>query len=189
MDSLEVATMRCPVRPAGKAGATGQKAMTGSHSAQTGSRVPDDGPPSSTHTQVSSTKGLDPLSTGTSRPGEERRQRAGFLTCRFDAKSAAFSKGQCPCNGAMAVRSPVTVAGAVPDWAGVASLPDFPIKPLRAPVTPSLIWRIDSAGKASRSHNGLATRAAPAYPAAKLQVPREGIERERGSRPWLPLQL
>jgi len=68
----------------------------------------------------------------------------------------------------------------VPDWAGDASLPDFPIKPLRAPVTPPLILMIGSAGKASRLHYGLATRFALAYPAAKLQVPREGIERERG---------
>lgn len=65
---------------------------------------------------------------------KERRYQAGFLTSRIVALVAAFSRAEAP-NGILAMRSPVTVAGAVPGSADQAAVPNFPIKPFRAPNT------------------------------------------------------
>jgi hypothetical protein len=57
---------------------------------------------------------------------KERRYQAGFLTSRIVALVAAFSRAEA-LNGMIAMRSPVTVAGAVPasaDQCRRSGLPD-----------------------------------------------------------------
>lgn len=56
---------------------------------------------------------------------KERRYQAGFLTSRIVALVAAFSRAEAP-NGTLAMRSPVTVAGAVSDSVDQGRRPELP---------------------------------------------------------------
>lgn len=62
---------------------------------------------------------------------EKRPQQAGFLTSGSSRRSPP-SRAEAQWHDGDAL--PVTVAGAVPDWMAQGHVPDFPIKPFRAPV-------------------------------------------------------
>ncbi len=173
--------------PAAQSGGTGAAYGRGSRNDL---RVPNDAalPFQRTH-KCRPPRGSGPRSTGTSRPGEERRQRAGFLTYRFNACPPPSRKKTIrpmACGGTLTSHSCGSSAG----FADVATCaPDFPIKPLRAPVTFLSIGVIRRSCKRPSSHKRLAICFAGHYPPRQRQVPRKGIKRERGSRPRLPLQL
>ena len=92
-------------------------------------------------------QGKSPRPPGTSRP-RERTTIAGRFPDFPDHRAVAAFSGKIPM-AFVATRSPVTVAGAVTDTAD-SRRPNFPIKPLRAPVTAALISKMALFGKLSR---------------------------------------
>ncbi len=105
----------------------------------------------------------------------ERRPRAGFLTLG-SLRSAAFSKPE-GFNGAWrsAPRSQLREQCRLRPF----GLPDFPIKPFRAPVASPQLSLRNASGKPRTGFRTCAARKADLSAPAR-QVPRKGIEREVG---------